>query len=37
VQRGQEAAPIVIGNTMYLQAPYPNYLYALDLSKPGAP
>jgi PQQ-dependent dehydrogenase (methanol/ethanol family) len=22
---------------MYVQAPYPNYLYALDLSKPGAP
>jgi PQQ-dependent dehydrogenase (methanol/ethanol family) len=36
VQRGHEGAPIVIGSTMYLQAPYPNYLYALDLSKPGA-
>ena len=37
VDRGQEAAPIVVGNTMYVVAPFPNYLYALDLSKPGAP
>ena len=36
VQRGHEGAPLVIGDTMYLQAPYPNYLYALDLSRPGA-
>jgi PQQ-dependent dehydrogenase (methanol/ethanol family) len=37
VDRGQEAAPIVVGSTMYVVAPFPNYLYALDLSKPGAP
>jgi PQQ-dependent dehydrogenase (methanol/ethanol family) len=37
VDRGQEAAPVVVGNTMYVVAPYPNYLYALDLTKPGAP
>ncbi len=37
VNRGQEAAPLVANNTMYLVAPYPNTLYALDLSKPGAP
>jgi PQQ-dependent dehydrogenase (methanol/ethanol family) len=37
VDRGQEAAPIVVGNTMYVVAPFPNYLYALDLTKPGAP
>ena len=37
VNRGQEAAPIVVGNTMYIVTPYPNVLYALDLSKPGAP
>lgn len=37
VDRGQEAAPIVIGDTMYLVTPYPNVLYALDLSRPGAP
>jgi len=37
VNRGQEAAPIVVGNTMYVVAPFPNYLFALDLTKPGAP
>jgi PQQ-dependent dehydrogenase (methanol/ethanol family) len=37
VNRGQEAAPLVVGDTMYLIAPYPNYLYALDLARPGAP
>jgi PQQ-dependent dehydrogenase (methanol/ethanol family) len=37
VNRGQEAAPLVVGDTMYLIAPFPNYLYALDLSRPGAP
>jgi PQQ-dependent dehydrogenase (methanol/ethanol family) len=37
VNRGQEAAPIVAGNTMYVVTPYPNILYALDLTKPGAP
>jgi len=37
VNRGQEAAPIVVGNTMYVVTPYPNILFALDLSKPGAP
>src|SRR3954463_5563650 len=35
--RGHEAAPIVVGNTMYIVTPYPNVLYALDLTKPGAP
>ena len=35
--RGQEAAPIVVGDTLYALGPYPNILYALDLSKPGAP
>ena len=37
VNRGQEAAPLVIGNTLYVVTPYPNILYALDLSQPGAP
>ena len=37
VDRGQEAAPIVAGSTMYLVTPYPNVLYALDLSREGAP
>jgi len=35
--RGHEAAPVVVGATMYLITPYPNVVYALDLSKPGAP
>ncbi|HMI42098.1 MAG TPA: hypothetical protein VK516_00655 [Gemmatimonadaceae bacterium] len=35
VLRGQEAAPIVAGSTMYVVTPYPNILYALDLTKPG--
>ncbi|MGD9762847.1 MAG: methanol/ethanol family PQQ-dependent dehydrogenase [Candidatus Binatia bacterium] len=33
--RGHEAAPIVIGGMMYVVTPYPNWLYAFDLSKPG--
>lgn len=37
VARGHEAAPVVVGSTMCVVAPYPNYLYALDLTKPGAP
>src|SRR3712207_5016806 len=30
--RGHEAAPIVVGSTMYVVTPYPNYLYAIDIS-----
>lgn len=37
VLRGQEAAPIVAAGTMYIVTPYPNIVYALDLTKPGAP
>src|SRR5882724_204103 len=37
VLRGQEAAPLVVGSTMYVVTPFPNILYALDLSQPGAP
>ncbi|HEY4671494.1 MAG TPA: methanol/ethanol family PQQ-dependent dehydrogenase, partial [Gemmatimonadaceae bacterium] len=37
VLRGQEAAPLVVNSTMYIVTPFPNYLYALDLTKPGAP
>jgi lanthanide-dependent methanol dehydrogenase len=37
VVRGHEAAPVVVGSTMYLVTPYPNVVYALDLAKPGAP
>jgi len=35
--RGLEAAPLVVNNTMYIVTPFPNNLYALDLTKPGAP
>src|SRR5215211_7691275 len=37
VIRGHEAAPLVVGSTMYVVTPYPNILYALDLSQPGGP
>ncbi len=37
VDRGEESAPLVVGDTLYALTPYPNILYALDLSKPGAP
>ncbi|MGZ5140225.1 MAG: outer membrane protein assembly factor BamB family protein, partial [Burkholderiales bacterium] len=37
VVRGHEAAPVVVGNTMYVVTPYPNVLYALDLTRAGAP
>jgi PQQ-dependent dehydrogenase (methanol/ethanol family) len=30
VNRGHEAAPIVVGDTVYIVTPYPNVLYALD-------
>jgi lanthanide-dependent methanol dehydrogenase len=36
VNRGQEAAPIVVGDTMYVVTPFPNILYALDLKNNGA-
>jgi PQQ-dependent dehydrogenase (methanol/ethanol family) len=35
VNRGQEAAPIVVGDTMYVVTPFPNHLYALDLKNNG--
>jgi PQQ-dependent dehydrogenase (methanol/ethanol family) len=37
VPKGHEAAPIVVGGTMYLVAPFPNDVFALDLTRPGAP
>jgi PQQ-dependent dehydrogenase (methanol/ethanol family) len=37
VNKGQEAAPLVVGDTMYIVSPYPNILYALNLAQPGAP
>src|SRR5436853_3739420 len=35
--RGHEAGPLVVDNTMFIVTPWPNLLYALDLTKPGAP
>jgi PQQ-dependent dehydrogenase (methanol/ethanol family) len=37
VNRGEEAAPLIVDNTMYIVTAYPNILYALDLTKPGGP
>ena len=37
VLRGHEGEPLVIGNTMFVHTPFPNLVYALDLSKEGAP
>lgn len=37
VNRGQESVPLVVDNTMYVLTPFPNVLYALDLTQPGAP
>ena len=35
--KGFEAPPLVVDGTMYIVTPFPNILYALDLTKPGAP
>jgi lanthanide-dependent methanol dehydrogenase len=37
VLRGHEGEPLVISNTMYVHTPFPNIVYALDLTKEGAP
>jgi PQQ-dependent dehydrogenase (methanol/ethanol family) len=37
VLRGHEGGPLVVGSTMYVHTPYPNIVYALDLTKEGAP
>ena len=37
VNKGQEAAPLVVGGMMYVVSAYPNYVYALDLAHPEAP
>ena len=31
--RGHEGQPLVVGDTLYVVTPYPNVLYAFDLSK----
>jgi PQQ-dependent dehydrogenase (methanol/ethanol family) len=35
VLRGHEGAPLVIGDTMYVHGPFPNPVFALDLSHDG--
>jgi lanthanide-dependent methanol dehydrogenase len=35
VLRGHEGAPLVIGNVLYVHTPFPNIVYALDLSNDG--
>lgn len=35
--QGQESAPIVVGDTLYLVTPFPNTLYAIDLRKAADP
>ena len=37
VLRGHAGAPLVIGSVMYVHTPFPNIVYALELSRPGAP
>jgi len=36
VELGHEAAPLVVGDTMFVVTPYPNDLLAFDLRKPGS-
>ena len=36
VDRGHEAAPLIVGDTMYVVTPYPNILFALDLNNNGS-
>jgi alcohol dehydrogenase (cytochrome c) len=35
VLRGHEGGPLIIGDTMYVHAPFPNNVYALDLNQDG--
>ena len=36
IDKGHEAAPIVVGATMYVVTPYPNHVIAFDLTKSGS-
>ena len=33
--RGQEGQPLVVGNVLYFESSYPNYVYAVDLDNVG--
>ncbi|MDX3924524.1 MAG: methanol/ethanol family PQQ-dependent dehydrogenase [Shinella sp.] len=35
ILRGHEGGPLIIGDVMYVHAPYPNTVYALDLNNDG--
>jgi glucose dehydrogenase len=35
VLRGHEGGPLIVGNTMYVHAPFPNTVYALNLAEEG--
>lgn len=35
--RAHEGNPLVVGGIMYVHTPFPNAVYALDLTKPGGP
>ena len=35
VKAGHQGAPLVVGSTMYVVGPFPNKLFALDLTRPG--
>src|SRR5258708_17989172 len=35
VLRGHEGAPLVVGDVMFVHAPFPNTVYALDLNNDG--
>ena len=37
IARGHEAAPLVVGMTMFIVTPFPNIVYALDLTRPRNP
>ena len=37
VERGHEAAPLVVGDTMYVVTPYPNRLFGPTLLRTGGP
>src|SRR5438067_12759214 len=37
VLSGHEGNPLVIGTVMYVHSAFPNVVFALDLTKPGAP
>ena len=37
IAKGHEGQPLVVGTTMYVVTPFPNYLIAYDITKPGFP